>query len=73
MNTRIYIVTTKASEHKNETVLVDAPTGASAIRFVAQQTFEARIASAKETAALIKKGTPIYDAATTIDMGVTNG
>ena len=61
--TRIYIVQTKGKEGVEDTVLVDAATAAQALRFVAQQTFESRIASAKEVAAYMAKGVKLLDAA----------
>jgi hypothetical protein len=54
-NTRIYITQLKGSKPR----LIDAGTGAQAIRHVAKGLITARVASAKETAILMKDGTEL--------------
>lgn len=62
MSTRIYIVQTKGKTGTEDTVLVEASTASQALRFVANQTFEARIAGAKEVASYMKQGVKVIDA-----------
>lgn len=54
-NTRIYITQLKGSKPR----LIDAGTGAQAIRHVAKGLITAKVASAKETAELMKAGTQL--------------
>lgn len=62
MSTRIYVVQTKGEEGIEDTVLVQAVTASQALRLVATQTFEARIASAKEVMSYMKQGAKVYEA-----------
>jgi len=71
--TRLYFVSTKGKTGIDDTVLVEASTPAQALRFVAANAFETRIASAKEVASHLSQGGKHLDATTeeVKDVGAT--
>lgn len=58
--TRIYLVKPKDAGAPTTTYrLIDCSHPDTAVRFVARETFECRVATAREVASLVKNGTPV--------------
>ena len=66
METRIYIIRNKKTGAAR---MVDAPTGAMAMRHVASDTFKLEVGKAKEVALLMEEGVKVEQISTQVQQG----